>query len=250
MEEWSDQAIVLSARPHAENGAVVSVLTENRGRYNGYVHGARSSKNRGMLEPGTLLHIDWKARTADQLGTISFDQGKNLAAFLMGDHLKLSALLSACALCDASLPERENHPALFYGMGALLETLQTDIWGATYVMWEIAFLKEMGYGLDFTRCVTGGDNQTLTYISPKSGCAVSKFAGEPYKDKLLRLPEFLKPNGIRDGNDADVLLGLKMTAHFLHHWVFAHHSKGVPQPRLRFESLFAKTIDDQLISAA
>ncbi len=250
MEEWSDQAIVLSARPHGENGAVVSVLTENRGRHNGYVHAARSTKNRGALEPGTLVHVEWKAKVENQLGTMSFDQGKNLAAFLMDDHLKLSALLSACALCDASLPERENHPAIFYGMNALLETLQSEVWGAVYVLWEIAFMKELGFGLDFTRCVTGGDPATLTYISPKSGCAVSRAAGEPYKDKLLKLPEFLKPGGIRDGQPDDVLKGLKMTGHFLENWVFTHHTKGVPEARLRFESLFAKTIDHKLVTAA
>lgn len=250
MEEWSDQAIVLSARPHGENGAVVSVMTENHGRHNGYVHAARSTRNRGALEPGTLAHVEWKAKVEGQLGTITLDQGKNLAAFLMDDHLKLSALLSACALCDASLPERENHPAIFYGMNALLETLQSDVWGAVYVLWEIAFLKELGFGMDFSRCVAGGDTNTLTYISPKSGCAVSLAGGEPYKDKLLILPEFLKPQGIRDGAPGEVLKGLKMTGHFLQNWVFAHHTKGVPEARLRFESLFAKTIDDQLSSAA
>ena len=181
---------------------------------------------------------------------MTLDQGKNLSAFLMDEPLKLSALLSACSLCDASLPERENHPAVFYGMQALLDTLQSDVWGAIYVLWEIAFLKELGFGLDFSRCVTGGDAATLTYISPKSGCAVSRDAGEPYKDKLLKLPEFLKPGGIRDAEPAEVLLGLKMTLHFLNHWVFAHHSKGVPEARLRFESLFAKTIGDGAISAA
>lgn len=250
MEEWSDQAIILSARPHGENGAVVSVMTENHGRHNGYVHAARSSRNRGSLEPGNLAHIEWKAKVEGQLGTMSIDNGKNLAAFIMGDHLKLSALLSACALCDASLPERENHPAVFYGMSALLDTLQSDVWGAVYVLWEIAFLKELGFGLDFTRCVANGDASTLAYISPKSGCAVSRAAAEPYKDKLLPLPEFLKPGGIRDGEAPEVLKGLKMTAHFLQNWVFAHHSKGVPEARLRFESLFAKTVEDQIISAA
>ena len=195
MQEWNDQAIILSARPHGENGAVISVLTENHGRCNGYVHGARSSRNRGGLEPGTLAHVEWKAKLSDQLGTMTLDQGKNLSAFLLDDHLKLSALLSACSLCDVSLPERENHPAIFYGMNALLDTLQSEVWGAAYILWEIAFLKELGFGLDFTRCVQGGDVSTLTYISPKSGCAVSLKAGEPYKDKLLKLPEFLKPVG-------------------------------------------------------
>lgn len=251
MEIWSDHGIVLAARSHGEGGAVVSVLTESHGRHAGYVHGARSSKLRGMVEPGTLVTFEWKARTADQLGTMTFDGGRNLAGLVLDDPPKLAALLSACALCEAALPEREGHASLFRGMKVLLETLQTDIWGAAYVLWEIAFLKELGFGMDLGRCVAGGDPQTLAYVSPKSGCAVSLKEGYPYHDKLLALPEFLKPtSSLRAGEPEDVVTGLKMTGYFLKNWVFAHHSGGVPEARLRFESLFAKTCPAVIESAA
>lgn len=255
MEIWSDQGIVLSARSHGEGGAVVSVLTESHGRHAGYVHGARSSKLRGMVEPGTLVTFEWKARIADQLGTMIFDGGRNLAGLILDDPLKLAALLSACSLCDAALPEREGHPSLFRGMKALLETLQTEIWGAAYVLWEIAFLRELGFGMDLGRCVAGGDSGTLAYVSPKSGCAVSLQEGNPYRDKLLALPQFLRPLASRGvgggvGEPEDVAVGLKMTGYFLQNWVFAHHSGGVPEARLRFESLFVKTCPAGIESAA
>ena len=32
----------------------------------------------------------------------------------------------------------------------------------------------------------------LIYVSPKSGAAVSRAAGEPWRDRLLRLPAFLR----------------------------------------------------------
>lgn len=240
MEQWIDQGIVLSARAHGENGAVLSLLTEKHGRHNGYVNGARSTRMRGLLEVGTILEVDWKSRVADQLGNFTFEHGHNKAALLIGDPLRLGALLSACALCDTALPEREVHPGLFHGMKALIETLTSDVWGAAYVMWELALLKELGFGLDLTRCVAGGDSRTLTYVSPKSGCAVSLKEGYPYREKLLVLPEFLKAEPSRDLTEDDINNGLKMTGYFLEHWVFAHHSHGIPEPRLRFGTLFAK----------
>ena len=250
MEEWSDQGIVLSARAHGEGGAVLSVLTEQHGRHHGYVHGARSSRLRGMTEPGTVMDITWKARTSDQLGTISFEDGVNHAAHLLSEPLKLSALLAASALCDQALPEREVHPGLFHGMKALIHNLQMDIWGAAYVLWELAFLKELGFGLDLSRCVAKGDNNNLTHVSPKSGCAVSAAEAEPYKDKLLVLPGFLIGRGFGAEEDIEVLQGLKLTGHFLNHWVFAHHSQGIPDARLRFQALFAKNIASNIDSAA
>lgn len=243
MEQWRDQGFVLAVRAHGEGGAVVSVLTEHHGRHAGYVHGAQSSSKRGMLQPGTLLSIDWKSRVADQLGTITMEQERGLPHGILDDPLRLSALLSACALCDAALPEREGHEGLFHGFKTLIEMMDQEIWGAAYVFWEIALLKELGFGLDLTRCAGGGDAKTLAYVSPKSGRAVSYAAAEPYKDKLLELPSFLKPNG-GPLDSEEIAKGIKMTGHFMEHWVFAHHTKGVPDPRLRFETRYAKHVAD------
>lgn len=187
-----------------------------------------------MIEPGSRVSIDWKSRVADNLGTVTLEQEAGLPHGILDDPLKLSALLSACALCDSALPEREGHAGLYHGFKTLIEMMDGEVWGAAYVYWEIALLKELGFGLDLTRCAGGGDPQTLAYVSPKSGCAVSYVAGEPYKDKLLPLPSFLKPNG--GPLDAEeIQKGLRMTGYFLEHWVYTHHTKGVPEARLRFE---------------
>jgi len=241
MEQWRDQGFVLSVRPHGEGGAVVAVLTEEHGRHAGYVHGAQSSKKRAMLEPGTLVSIEWKSRVADNLGSMTLEQEAGLPHGILDDPLRLGALLSACALCDSALPEREGHSGLFYGFKTMMEMMEQDIWGAAYVFWEIALLKELGFGLDLTKCAGGGDPKTLAYVSPKSGRAVSYAAGEAYKEKLLELPSFLKPNG-GPLEPEDVMKGLRMTGHFLEHWVFAHHTKGVPEARARFEERFGKNL--------
>ncbi len=231
---------MLSARSHGESGAVVSLLTENHGRHAGYVRGAHSSKMRGILEPGNLVGVNWQARVENGLGTFALEQERYLASGLIADPLKLGALLAACSLCDAALPEREGHPGLFHGFLALMEAMDGEIWGAAYVMWEIALLKELGFGLDLTRCAGGGSSESLAYVSPKSGHAVSAEAGEPYKDKLLKLPGFLTPQSGAIEPD-DVLQGLELTGYFLEHWAFAHHTRGVPEQRCRFQERFAKS---------
>lgn len=258
---------MLSARGHGENGAIVSLLTENNGRHAGYVRGAHSSKSRGTLEVGNLVDVNWQSRVEGQLGSYTLELSKNPTAHFIDDSLKLSALQSACALCDAALPEREGHPGLFYGLQALFTALSTDIWGPAYVMWEIAFLRELGFSLDLTKCAGGGDSSSLIYVSPKTGRAVSEAAGEPYKEKLLLLPGFLRrqdslpplggglglalrsPKGEAGwggepiSENADTLLGLRLTAHFLEHWVFAHHTHGVPEARARFQDRLEKSLD-------
>lgn len=177
MENWQDQGLILALRPHGETGAIVSILTENHGRAAGYVRGAGGTKIRGTLEPGNLVDVNWSARTEGSLGTFTLELSRNHAALFMQDSLRLSALQSACALCDQALPEHESHPGLFYGLEALLQTLESEVWGAAYIMWEIALLKELGFSLDLTKCAGGGDPAMLAYVSPKTGRAVSAEQG-------------------------------------------------------------------------
>lgn len=245
MESFQDQGIVLSVRSHGENGGIVSLLTEGQGRCAGYVRGARGTKMRGTLEMGNVVDANWQSRVADGLGSYSLELSKSYAAVFMQDPLKLGALQSACALVDAALPEREAHAGLYHGLAALFDMLGSDIWGAAYVMWEVALLKELGFSLDLSKCAGGGDDDALAYVSPKTGRAVSYEAGAPYRDKLLPLPGFLKPKS--SNTPEDVYIGLQMTGYFLEHWVFNHHSKGVPDPRLLFAERFAKTIEHKEI---
>lgn len=241
MEAWTDQGIVLSVRPHGESGAVVALLTEGHGRHAGYVHGVRSVARRALLQPGTRISVHWQARMEDQLGTYAPEDGCGPGPLVLDDPLRLGALLSACGLCDAALPEREGHPGLYHGLAALLDALGGVHWGPVYVMWEIALLKELGFGLDLARCACGGDASVLTHVSPKSGRAVSPEKAGPWLDKLLDLPGFLAPQG-GEGDAAEVSQGLRMTGHFLAYWVFAQHTRGIPEERLRFEERYAKYV--------
>lgn len=243
MEQWSDQGIVLSARAHGEGGAVVALLTESHGRHAGYVHGGMSSTKRPILQAGTIVRCDWSSRVSENLGNYTLEAERSISPDIIQNSLKLAALQSACSLCDAALPEREGHAGLFHGLTALIEALEGEHWGAVYVMWEISLLRELGFRLELDKCAGGGDVSTLSYVSPKSGRAVSAAQAAPYKEKLLKLPNFLRPDSARDGEAGtgeDIITGLKMTAHFLEHWAFAHHTKGVPDARLLFEERYAR----------
>lgn len=250
MNQWDAEGFVLSARPHGENGLIVSVFTEHYGRCVGYIPGGQARSKRAGIEPGAKVYARWSARVADQMGTLSLDALAQPASLLMNDGMRLAALTSACALCETALPEREAHPALYHGLAGLMDQLDHEMWGVSYVAWEVAFMKELGYALDFTRCAGGGSADNLRYMSPKSGVAVSEECGLIYKAKLLELPEFLRPApDLEDlGDLEDVYKGLKLTGYFLEHWVFNHHRSGVPDSRLTLIDRVARGCDAVLIA--
>src|SRR5260370_30191535 len=88
---------------------------------------------------------------------------------------------------------------------------------AHLIKFELAMLAELGFGLDLENCAATGETSDLIYVSPKSGGAVSRRAGEPFRDRLLRLPPFLRegeggPNGSADPDPQD---GFPLTGPFL-----------------------------------
>jgi DNA repair protein RecO (recombination protein O) len=232
MPEWTAPAIVLSARAHGETGGIVSVLTEEHGRVAAYVYGISSARTRAALEPGSGVAARWQAKADGQLGHFTFELESSPAVRVMDEPLKLLALQSACAVADAALPEREPHPGVYAGLGAFLTSLESDIWPAVYVAWEMGLLAELGLGLDLSTCAATGETEDLIYVSPRSGRAVSRAAGALYKEKMLALPAFLR-GGVLD--DAGAAEGLRLSGHFLLHRVFGEAGKNLPPPRLRLE---------------
>jgi DNA repair protein RecO (recombination protein O) len=236
--KWSDDAVVLSARPHGETSTIVQLLTRAQGRHAGLVRGGQGSRQRGVYQAGNRVSANWSGRLPEHLGTLDCELVSSYAARVMDDSDRLSALSAAAAVCEGAMPEREPHPACFEGLLALLEALEGEHWAEVYVRWEVALLAELGFGLDLSACAAGGDNDHLAYVSPRSGRAVSLSAGTPYREKLLSLPAFLVGRGV--GGRAAVAEGLALTGFFLERHLFHPHDKPLPPARQRFEHRFAE----------
>lgn len=234
--EWADEGVVVAVRRLGESGTVADVLTREHGRHAGLVHGGAGKEKRGILQPGNRVRVWWRGRLAEQLGTYRIEPLRAHAAELFDDPGRLAALVSACALCEVALPERQPHAAAHAALVALLEALHSEAWPSVYVHWELALLRDLGYGLDLTRCAATGVNDGLAFVSPKTGRAVSLSAGEPYRDKLLELPRFLVEGG--EGDRAGVFAGLRLAGFFLDRHVLAPHHAALPAARARLVDRF------------
>ena len=244
MIEWSDDGIVLSARRHGESGAIVSLLTRAHGRHAGLVLGGAGRRARGVYEPGNRVAATWRARLSEHLGHYACELAESRAAALLDDAPRLAALSSAAAILDAALPEREPHERLYDSLDDLVARLcdPAASWPARYVRFELDLLADLGFGLDLSRCAATGRADDLAYVSPKTGRAVSSAAAEPYRDRLLTLPQFLR-NGASSQPvpSPDILAGLSLTGFFLEQHVFAHQPPhSLPPARERLVALLQR----------
>ena len=236
--QWSDDGLVLGVRRHGESSAILELMTRAHGRHLGLVHGGRSKRLQPVLQPGNTVHAVWRARLDEHLGTYTVEGGELRSARFIGSPLALYGLGAIAALLRL-LPERDPHPALYDTTMVLVEHLhEPDLAPALFVRFEVAVLAEFGFGLDLAACAATGQQSDLAYVSLKSGRAVSAGAGEPYKDRLLSLPAFLRRDAVLEPPSPDeIKAGFALTEYFLQVRVFEPRGLDLPEERARFVAL-------------
>ena len=214
--EWTDEGIVLGTRRHGEANAILEVMTREHGRHLGLVRGGSASRLRPVLQPGNVVRAVWRARLDEHLGHYTVEPLQLHAASLLAASHVVYGVTHLAALCRL-LPERDPHPEVHEWLSAALSRLDDPLAaGAEVVRFELRMLAELGFGLDLSSCAATGDAADLSYVSPKSGRAVSRDAGEPWHDRLLRLPAFMmeQPDPAAP-SAADVADGFALTGFFL-----------------------------------
>lgn len=242
--QWADSGLVIGVRRHGETSAVLDLLTREHGRHLGLVHGGRSRRMQPVLQPGNTVQAVWRARLDEQLGTYSVEAETLRSPRLIGSRLALYGLATLSALLRA-LPERDPHPALFAEAEALVDHLDDPALAPeASVRFELLLLAELGFGLDLTSCAATEATTDLAWVSPRSARAVSRGAGEPYRDRLLALPPFLVGEGRSNRpSRAELADAFALTGHFLAAHALGPRDLHLPEERARFVGLCLETAD-------
>jgi DNA repair protein RecO (recombination protein O) len=237
--EWEAPGILLDARPYGDADLIVSVLTAGHGLHKGLARGGQSRRQVALWQSGNLLALRWVGRLADQLGSMSGEMVQAIAPGAMEQALSLALLRAACAVTVGALPEHEAQDAIFAGLLHLLPRIATHhATPADLAAYELILLGALGYGLDLSACAVTGAKQGLAYVSPRTGRAVTEEAAGVWRERLLKLPPFLRP-GANDqaGSAEDWRDALRLTGHFLERDAFGHHHRPLPEARLHLYHL-------------
>ena len=171
--QWSDEALVLGARRHAEAAVILELMTRAHGRHLGLVHGGRSKRLAPVLQPGNSVEAVWRARLDEHLGIFTIEGQTMRSSRLIASPLALYGIAAMASLLRL-VPERDPHPGLYAAAVALADHLDdAGTAPALFVRFELALLAELGFGLDLSECAATGARDDLAFVSPKSGRAVS-----------------------------------------------------------------------------
>ena len=226
--EWTDEGIVLGVRRHGESSAIVELLTREHGRHLGLVRGGAGSRMRPLLQPGNSVTAVWRARLDEHLGMYALEGTRLRAATLLASSHAVYGVTHLAAQARL-LPERDPHEDIYEMLQGTLDDFDdAGIAAVHLIRFELAMLTELGFGLDLENCAATGETTDLIYVSPKSGGAVSRAAGEPWRDRLLPLPAFLREGegGANSWSEQDLRDGFTITGLFLLRHVLEPRGQG------------------------
>ncbi len=240
--EWRDEGLVIGVRRHGESSAIVEAMTRAHGRHLGLARGGRSPRLKAALQPGNTLSLVWRARLDEHLGAFSIEPMALRAGRLMESGLALAGINYLGALARL-LPERDPHERVYETLSLIAEHLDDEALAPQLVVrFEVQMLAECGFRLDLGRCAATGTSDSLAYVSPRSGRAVSAEAGAPWRDRLLPLPSFLREGAKLEPRPSaeDLADGFRMTGFFLARDLFAQRGEPLPDSRAAFLKAAAK----------
>jgi DNA repair protein RecO (recombination protein O) len=235
--EWTDIGIVLGTRRHGEANAILELMTPAHGRHLGLVRGGGGTRLRPVLQAGNTVAVTWRARLDEHLGHYAVEGLELRAASFLGRAHAVYGVTHLAALCRL-LPERDPHPAIYEALLALLAEIAEPLrLAAGIARFELQLLSELGFGLDLSECAATGAASDLVYVSPKSGRAVSRAAGQPWHDRLFSLPVFLSEFDVGDPGPDELAAAFRLTGYFLDRRMF--EPRGLPLPDARHSFIAA-----------
>lgn len=197
----NDTGFLLAVYPVLGRGATVSVFTKKNGLISGFVRGKIQD-----LQIGNLYSVSYYARLEEQLGSLKLELYTSFQNVLLFQQMVLSCFNLMRELCLICLPEKTPFSVVFdnflQSFKVFSENQSKEEILKTYFLFEICFLSESGFGLSLSHCALTGARDDLYYLSPKTGCAATREAGQAYSDNLFVIPSFfIHPENVADEDD-------------------------------------------------
>jgi len=236
--KWQDEGVVIATKKYGDKNLILSLFTKNHGKCRGLV---RSTNNKFQIS--NLLHVEWSAKLPENLGFFKCELIESPFHHFFHDRLKNIAVVSFAFMLEKVLPENEPCIVLYNHFQYFIDVIKynNESWQSYYLNLELLLLAQLGFRLDLSKCAATGVVEDLHFISPKTGRAISRAAGDYYANKLLPFPQMLRDvyndNLQHSYSFEEFQLGLRVTGYFLNKYLFSQLNMELPEPRKLILSL-------------
>ena len=140
-----DNCYLLSKRKFRENGNIINIFTEKKGKIDGIVYGGNSRKIRNYLQISNKLFVIHASKNENKIGYFKTELIKPVSPLYFNDKERTSALISICSLLSILLPEGQPNKKIYNSFENLINSINLDDWIILYIFFELNLIKDLGY---------------------------------------------------------------------------------------------------------
>ncbi|MGL9779771.1 MAG: DNA repair protein RecO, partial [Wolbachia sp.] len=175
---WKDEGIIIAAKKYGDKNLILSLFTKNHGKRRGLTKLTNNSNYKFQIS--NLLHAEWSAKLPENLGFFKCELIESPFHHFFQDRLKSVTIVSFSSILEKVFPESEPCAVLYDNFRYFIDIIKhnNEPWQSHYLNLELLLLTQLGFKLDLSKCAVTGVKENLQFISPKTGRAVSKKAGD------------------------------------------------------------------------
>ena len=223
---WEDECYLLSKRKFRENGNIINVFTQKKGKVSGIVYGGNSRKIRNYLQISNKLIVFNNSKNENKLGYFKTELVKPISPNYFNDKKRTSAIVSLCSLLNILLPESQPNKKIYNLFETFIENISVDNWIYLYILFEINLIKELGFGTNL--------KEYAKLIEKNRFFIEIKLDNFKYEVPVFLIKENI-PNEI---SEQTIKKSLFFTRHLLLNKFFLPNNLIFPKSRIIFENYF------------
>ena len=162
---WEDECYLLSKRKFRENGSIIHVFTEKKGKIDGIVYGGNSRKIRNYLQISNKLFAIHSSKNENKIGYFKTELIKPVSPLYFNDKERTTALISICSLLNVLLPEGQPNKKIYNSFEELINSINLDNWIILYVFFELNLIKDLGYDTNLSQYTNKDKNNETRKIN-------------------------------------------------------------------------------------
>ena len=222
---WTDTAFLLSKNRYNENSVIAEIYTERYGKKTGIIFGASSKKIKNYLQIGNKIHVNYNVKDENSIGYFKVEILKPLAPFFFDDKKKLLCVSSAINLVKLLTVESQQNEQIFKLIDDFYTYIKNKDWIKQYILWELKFLKLIGYDLELKNLVSKQiENNNVKYFVISN--SQKRF-----------VPNFLVENSQNFIDKENLLNGLKIVGDYLDKTILKPNNINFPNSRIDFVNI-------------
>jgi len=219
---WGDAAFLLSKSKYNENSIIAEVYTENYGKKSGIIFGASSRKTKNYLQIGNKIHVNYSSKDENSIGNFKVEIIKALTPLFFDNKKKLLCLTSAINLVKLLTAEAQKNSQIFNLIEHLYISMNREDWIKQYILWELKFLKLIGYDLELKNLVNKQiENNNVKYYVKSN-------------NQIKFVPNFLVDDSQNIIDKENLLNGLKIVGDYLEKSILKPNNINFPNSRIDF----------------